>query len=99
MEILFGMLGVWHLALFGAITSVITEASYSIVKGYIKKRWLVVVTAAVVTLLGDVTTGKLTTSVLSVLLVTSFSILFYTYVGEYTIRRIFAYLRWERPIE
>ncbi len=99
MEILFGMLGVWHLALFGAITSVITEASYSIVKGYIKKRWLVVVTAAVVTLLGDVTTGKLTTSVLSVLLVTSFSILFYTYVGEYTIRRIFAYLRGERPIE
>lgn len=99
MEILFGLLGVWHLALFGAITSIITEAAYSIVKGYMRKRWLVVVSAAVVTLLGDVTTGKLTTSVLSVLLVTSFSILFYTYIGEYTIRRIFAYLRGERRIE
>ncbi len=99
MEILFGLLGVWHLALFGAITSIITEAAYSIVKGYMRKRWLVVVSAAVVTLLGDVTTGKLTTSVLSILLVTSFSILFYTYIGEYTIRRIFAYLRGERRIE
>lgn len=99
MEILFGLLGVWHLALFGAITSIITEAAYSIVKGYMRKRWLVVVSAAVVTLLGDATTGKLTTSVLSVLLVTSFSILFYTYIGEYTIRRIFAYLRGERRIE
>lgn len=99
MEILFGMLGVWHLALFGAITSIITEAAYSIVKGYIRKRWLVVAVAIVVTLLGDVTTGKLTTSVLSVLLVTSFSILFYTYIGEYTVRRIFAYLRGERRIE
>ncbi|KAB2907568.1 MAG: hypothetical protein LC102_07030 [Ignavibacteriales bacterium] len=99
MEVLFSLLGVWYLALFGAITSIITEASYSIVRGYIRKRWLVMVVALLVTILGDVTTGKLSTSVLSVLLVTSFSILFYTYIGEYTIKKIFEYLRGERRIE
>lgn len=99
MDILFNLLGVWHLALFGAITSIITEAAYKIVKGYIKKRWLVVILATVVTLLGDVTTGDFTSSLLAVLLVTSFSILFYTYVGEYTVKRIFDYLKGERRIE
>jgi hypothetical protein len=95
MEILFGLMGVWYLALFGAITSIITEASYFIVQGYIKKRFLLVITAALVTLLGDVTTGELSTSVLTILLVTSFSILFYTYIGEYTIKRIFDYIKGE----
>ncbi len=45
METLFGLMGVWYLALFGAITSIITEAVYLIVRGYIKKRWLLVTTA------------------------------------------------------
>jgi len=99
MEILFSLLGVWHLALFGAITSIITEAAHRIVRGYIRKRWLVVMIAMVVTLLGDVTTGDLTSSMLAVLLVTSFSILFYTYIGEYTIKRIFDYLKGERRNE
>ncbi|GAB1349028.1 hypothetical protein MASR1M107_12410 [Ignavibacteriales bacterium] len=99
MEILFGLLGVWYLALYGAITSIITEASYMIVRGYIRKRWLLVVVSTIVTLLADVTTGEIATSVLSILLVVSFSILFYTYIGEYTIRRIFEYIRGEKKIE
>lgn len=99
MEILFGLLGVWYLALYGAITSIITEAAYMIARGYIRKRWLLVITASVVTLLGDVTTREITTSALSILLVASFSILFYTYIGEYTIRRIFEYIRGEKKIE
>jgi len=98
-EILFGLLGVWYLALYGAITSIITEASYMIVRGYIRKRWLLVVVSTIVTLLADVTTGEIATSVLSILLVVSFSILFYTYIGEYTIRRIFEYIRGEKKIE
>ncbi|GAB1442649.1 hypothetical protein MASR2M39_14850 [Ignavibacteriales bacterium] len=99
MENLFGLLGVWYLALFGAITSIITEAAYIIVKGYIKKRWLVVVTSGVVTILGNVTTGRIDTSILSVLLVTSFSILFYTYIGEYTVQKIFDHIKGGRKID
>lgn len=99
METLFGLMGVWYLALFGAITSLITEAAYIILIGYIKKRWLVVVTAGVVTILGNVTTGRIDTTILSVLLVTSFSILFYTYIGEYTVKRIFDYIKGERKID
>ncbi len=99
METLFGLMGVWYLALFGAITSIITEATYLIVRGYIKKRWLLVTTAGVVTILGNVTTGRVDTSILSVLLVTSFSILFYIYIGEYTVKRIFDYIKGERKID
>lgn len=99
MEILFSLLGVWNLALSGAITSIITEAAHRIVRGYIRKRWLVVIIAMVVTLLGDFTSGDLTGSILAVLLITSFSILFYTYIGEYTIKRIFDYLKGERRSE